>query len=283
MLLPLEAGRRLPLDDLSPEELGLFVRMVDRVVAKAGPAAAFDLVLARFASRAGGGGVGQVATAPTLTELMARLVAPESATTIYDPACRAAELLVETARRSRGPAVSLRGNARDLVSLALSEENARVHGMTATMERSDYPWSSAAGYHSRVICNPPFSLSLPDHALPHPSHPKRADFAWLLHAASSLAPQGHAAVLMPRGTLSRQGRERDVRKDLVEDRVVEALVLLPPQLAVDATIPTVVWLLRRFGEARDGRLPRGRERCRLRAGAQRLQTRRNTVGRRWTT
>jgi type I restriction enzyme M protein len=74
--------------------------------------------------------------------------------------------------------------------------------------------------------------------------PNSADFAWLQLASLRLKPEGRAAVVMSTGSLSRSGREGAIRESMLEAGVVEAVIVLPPRLRLNTSIPLAVWLLR---------------------------------------
>lgn len=106
-----------------------------------------------------------------------------------------------------------------------------------------------------VLSNPPFDLKEPAwvtselHGRYGSLPSNRTSFAWLQYVLSSLAKGGRAAVVMPVGTLFREGAEKQVRANMLDDGVVEAVIVLPPQMFVSTSIPVAVWLLR--SDARD--------------------------------
>jgi type I restriction enzyme M protein len=74
--------------------------------------------------------------------------------------------------------------------------------------------------------------------------PRSADYAWLQLASLHLKPAGRAAVLLGTGSLWRSGREGAIRAHMLEAGVVEAIIVLPPRLQPNTSIPLAVWLLR---------------------------------------
>jgi type I restriction enzyme M protein len=74
--------------------------------------------------------------------------------------------------------------------------------------------------------------------------PNSADFAWLQLASLRLKPAGRAAVVTSTGSLFRSGREGDIRETMLEAGIVEAVIVLPPRLRLNTSIPLAVWLLR---------------------------------------
>lgn len=85
---------------------------------------------------------------------------------------------------------------------------------------------------------------------PPPSN--NANFAWLQLILERLGPGGRAAVVMPNGALSSANpREWYIRKRMVEDGCVEALISLPPKIFRNTKIPVTIWLLKKPGSAWD--------------------------------
>ena len=71
-----------------------------------------------------------------------------------------------------------------------------------------------------------------------------ANFAWLQHMLHHLAPTGSLALLLSNGSMSSNtGGEGDIRRALVENDLVEAMVALPGQLFTNTQIPACIWLL----------------------------------------
>jgi type I restriction enzyme M protein len=103
-----------------------------------------------------------------------------------------------------------------------------------------------------VVLDPPYARSdwgdadlyLDPRWIFGPPPPKSADFAWLQVAVMQLKPGGRAGVVLPAGSLFRGGREAAIRRALIEAGTVECVVLLPPRLRADTSIPLSVWLLR---------------------------------------
>ncbi|MGH9169722.1 MAG: N-6 DNA methylase [Acidimicrobiales bacterium] len=83
-----------------------------------------------------------------------------------------------------------------------------------------------------------------------PPPPSCADMAWVQLAIRQLNPAGRAGVLLPRGSLSRSGREADIRQAMVAADAVEAVIVLPRRLRTDTSLQLALWLLRHPGQER---------------------------------
>lgn len=119
-------------------------------------------------------------------------------------------------------------------------------GDTFSMDLSQLPKADS------VVLDPPYGMSAWADAQVYvdprwrfgPPPPNSADFAWLQIAALQLKATGHAGVILPARTLFHGGREAAIRHAMIEARVIEGIVLLPPRLRTDTSIQLAIWLLR---------------------------------------
>jgi type I restriction enzyme M protein len=114
----------------------------------------------------------------------------------------------------------------------------------------------------RVLTNPPFSQNYATASMEHkerfgygwtPENGKKADLMFAQHVLAVLEPEGLGATVMPHGVLFRGGTERDIRKKIIEDDRLEAVIGLAPTLFYGTGIPACVLVLR-------GRAPRPADR-----------------------
>jgi len=238
---------------------------LESMASRLGNAATFQLLLDDLAAREGSRG-GIFYTPESVAAILACAVDMRSASTVYDPFCRAGELLVAAATHVRGGSGSavllVRGGTPNNESLATARMNTQLHAVRGELKRhraDELAADSTGGIHkfSRILTNPPFNVShWTDHDSVYwrygPPPKSNANFAWLQYVVERLEPGGHAAVVMPNGALSSANpRERDIRMRMVEDGCVEALVSLPPALFWHTGIPVTIWLLSPPGTSRD--------------------------------
>ncbi|MFW9832204.1 MAG: N-6 DNA methylase, partial [Candidatus Thorarchaeota archaeon] len=115
----------------------------------------------------------------------------------------------------------------------------------------------------RVLSNPPFSMNYERSTLTHterftrygyaPESGKKADLMFALHMLASLRPNGIVATVMPHGVLFRGSKELEIRKRLIEDDVIEAIISLGPNLFFGTGIPACILIMRRRGEKPENR------------------------------
>jgi type I restriction enzyme M protein len=108
----------------------------------------------------------------------------------------------------------------------------------------------------RVITNPPFSLNYTQDGIPFPERfgygwcpegGKKADLMFVQHMISVLRSQGTVATVMPHGVLFRGGAEREIRKGLLDDDLLDAVIGLAPNLFYGTGIPACILVLRAKG------------------------------------
>ncbi|MCD8405255.1 type I restriction-modification system subunit M [Tenacibaculum dicentrarchi] len=103
-----------------------------------------------------------------------------------------------------------------------------------------------------VVSNPPYSQKWsPDHKENDPRYnrfglaPKtKADFAFLLHDLYHLKPNGIMNIVLPHGVLFRGGSEAKIRKELIEQNHIDAIIGLPAGIFFGTGIPTVIIVIK---------------------------------------
>ena len=107
-------------------------------------------------------------------------------------------------------------------------------------------------YVDAVVSNPPYSQKWdPEHKESDPRYsrfgmaPKtKADYAFLLHDLYHIKPDGIMTIVLPHGVLFRGGEEGVIRKRLIEQNHIDAIIGLPANIFFGTGIPTVILVLR---------------------------------------
>ena len=236
---------------------------------------AYEYLLRKFAEGQGQS-AGEFYTPKEVGWLMARLINPKPHTTIYDPACGSGGLLIkprllfkETHPEQQGAAPQIYGQELTATTYAMAKMNAFLHdfigadlrigdtfrnpGFVANdseLQRFDYvlanPMWNQKEYNENFYTNDSwgrFTYGVP------PS--SSADWAWVQHILASLKENGRAAIVLDTGGVSRgsgskqTSRERDIRKQFVEDDLIEGVILLPENLFYNTSAPGIILLLNR--------------------------------------
>lgn len=202
-------------------------------------------LLAKSEGRRGG----QFYTPDAVARLLAALVV-EPGDRVYDPCSGSGGLLL--AAHERG-AAALVGREINPTTWRLAHWNAVVHDAPFDLgpRPTDSLTAARTGQADAVVANPPFNLARWGRAAPGdprfpfgPPSSSNANFAWLQHAVTHLAPAGRAAIVLANGSLTTRGRaDRHIRQQLLDAGRVHALIALPEQLFWTTVIPATIWVL----------------------------------------
>lgn len=193
----------------------------------------------------------QYGTPVNIAMLVAALAEPQPGERIYDPCFGSANFLIEANRQAQRKQGSLRRDKNQLdvsgmeinlisflvglVRMLLSGIDAPCIELGDSLEREAISNPGSQGF-DLVVANPPFSGKVPSDAAGHQHFAFRtADSTGLFiqHALSQLKRHGRAVIAVPDGFLFRGGVARDLRRHLLEQGQVEAVIGLP----VGAIVP----------------------------------------------
>jgi type I restriction enzyme M protein len=230
-------------------------------------------LIERFASDAGKK-AGEFYTPKQVSRLLAQLAAPQPGDRICDPACGAGGLLIEAAaqvEQAGSRDFALFGQEANGSTWALARMNMFLHGKDgARIEWGDTLNSPALIEQDRlmrfnvVVANPPFSLDKWGgeevqadrfarfwRGMPPKS---KGDYAFISHMIEVALPQqGRVAVVVPHGVLFRGGAEGRIRRALIEENLLDAVIGLPGNLFPTTAIPVAIVV---FDRAREKGGPR---------------------------
>ncbi len=226
--------------------------------------AAYEYVIKQFADSAGKKG-GEFYTPSEVVKLLVALLKPHAGMKVYDPTVGSGGMLIQTrhylASHGENPRnLSLYGQEMNLGTWAICKMNMFLHGvMNADIRRGDTlrePQHVENGMlmtFDRVIANPPFSLKKwgkeeadadPYGRFPFGTPPKDAgDLAFVQHMIASLNAEGVMGVVMPHGVLFRGSSEKEIRRQILEADLLEAVIGLPPQLFYGTGIPACLLII----------------------------------------
>ena len=225
---------------------------------------AYEYLIEKFADDAGKKG-GEFYTPKKVVELIVELLAPTEKMRICDPTCGSGGMLIECAhylqRHGKNPKnLSLFGQEKNLGTWAICKMNMLLHGVQGhfiekgdTIRDPKLRDDDGLKLFDRVIANPPFSLDEwgrevaendPYGRFRFGVPPKgKGDLAFVQHMIATTAPNGMVGVVMPHGVLFRGAAEGDIRKCILQEDLVEAVVGLPPNLFYGTGIPAAVLVL----------------------------------------
>ena len=225
---------------------------------------ATDYLINLFAEQAGKR-AGEFCTPIEVSKLIVRLVKPRAGMKVYDPVCGSGGMLIQSsnylAEHRENPAnLQLFGQEKSVGTWTICKLYMFLHSLFhADIRNGDtlgYPQHVQNGelmQFDRVIANPPFGLSNWDrtdrdndlfdryqYGIPPQSS---ADFAFIQHMIASLNHDGIMCAVVPHGALFRGGNEGDIRKGIIGDDLIEAVIGLPPGLFYGTRIPVALLLI----------------------------------------
>ncbi|MEG3615717.1 class I SAM-dependent DNA methyltransferase [Isoptericola sp. MSP01] len=226
----------------------------------------YEYFLGKFAAAEGKRG-GEFYTPPGVVRVLVEMLEPYQGR-VYDPCCGSGGMFVQAEkfleRHGANPqAISVVGQELNERTWRMAKMNLAVHGLTGdlgprwgdTFARDLHP-DLQADY---VMANPPFNIkdwarTTDDARWKYGVPPKgNANYAWIQHILSKLAPGGSAGVVMANGSMSsNSGGEGEIRAQLVEADLVSCMVALPTQLFRSTGIPVCVWFLAKDKGSRAG-------------------------------
>ena len=222
---------------------------------------ASDYLINMFADQAGRKG-GEFCTPAEVSKLIVALAKPKAGMKVYDPTCGSGGMLIESsnylAEHRENPAnLQLFGQETNHRTWTICKLHMFLHGLfNADIRNGDtlgYPQHVQNGelmQFERVIANPPYALSNWDrrdrdndlfyrykYGIPPQNS---ADFAFVQHMIASLDQDGTMCAVVPHGVLFRGGKEGEIRKGIIGDDLVEAVIGLPPGLFFGTGIPVAL-------------------------------------------
>lgn len=255
--------------NLDPASLGGLIDLISNIAmgeAKARSAdvlgQVFEYFLGEFALAEGKKG-GQFYTPRSVVELLVEMLEPYHGR-VYDPCCGSGGMFVHsekfvTEHQGRINDISIFGQESNQTTWRLCKMNLSIRGIDSSQIRWNSEGSFLNDAHKDlkadfVIANPPFNdsdwsgeLLRTDGRWKYGTPPPgNANYAWIQHFLYHLNPNGKAGFVLSKGALtSKISGEGDIRKALVDAKIVDCIVNLPAQLFLNTPIPASLWFLRR--------------------------------------
>ncbi|WP_415717300.1 type I restriction-modification system subunit M [Maridesulfovibrio sp.] len=228
---------------------------------------AYEFLIKHFAATSGKK-AGEFYTPPEVSQLIAELVNPQEGDEICDPACGSASLLMKCARlikeRFDNRKYALYGQEAIGSTWALAKMNMFLHAEdNHRIEWGDtlrnpllLDGDDQLKHFDIVVANPPFSLAKWGHESAEGDKfsrfrrgvpPKtKGDYAFILHMIETLKPgTGRMGVVVPHGVLFRASSEGKIRRQLIEENLLDIVIGLPEKLFYGTGIPAAILVFRK--------------------------------------
>lgn len=219
----------------------------------------YEYFLGKFASAEGKLG-GEFYTPSSIVKLLVEMLEPYKGR-IYDPACGSGGMFVQSEKfveehSGRIGDISVYGQESNPTTWRLCKMNLAIRGIdnnigehNADTFHKDLHKGLKADF---ILANPPFNISdwggnklLDDPRWKFGMPPSgNANYAWIQHMVSKLAPSGTAGFVLANGSMSSNtSAEFEIRKNLVHSDLVDCIVTLPGQLFYQTQIPVCLWFI----------------------------------------
>ena len=203
---------------------------------------------------------GEFYTPHDVVQLIAAMIEPFNGT-LYDPCCGSGGMFIQSAELVKSKQgdisqINIYGQEKEAATYSLAKMNLALRGISHNLgDTSDSSFTHDLHkglYFNYIMTNPPFNLKgwyndnlkndprWADYETPPESN---ANYAWILHILSHLKPAyGVAGFLLANGALG-DNDTISIRKKLIQNDKVEAIIILPRELFITTDISVTLWIL----------------------------------------
>jgi type I restriction enzyme M protein len=246
----------------------------------------YEYFLSEFARSEGQKG-GEFFTPRSVVRLMVEIIEPHGGK-VFDPACGSGGMFVQSAyfinehrkelASTADSGVYVYGQEKTQETVNLAKMNLAVNGLRGEVKKAntyyDDPHNSFGSF-DYVLANPPFNVD--DVSISSVEKDKRfntygiprnktkgkkkdegketvpnGNYLWINLFATSLKPQGRAALVMANSASDARHSEAEIRKTLIEQNLIYGMLTLPSNMFYTVTLPATLWF---FDKAKtDGRI-----------------------------
>lgn len=231
----------------------------------------YEYLIGQFAANAGKKG-GEFYTPHEVSQVLARIVTVDAANSdnqfrVYDPTMGSGSLLLtvqkELPNGDEEGSVEFYGQELNTTTYNLARMNMMMHGVNyrnmelkrADTLDADWPFAEKDGTQiplkfDAVVANPPYSQNWDTKNVDREKDTRfkgygvapasKADYAFVLHGLYHLDKAGTMAIVLPHGVLFRGGSEGKIRKNIIDNNLLDSVIGLPANLFYGASIPTCV-------------------------------------------
>lgn len=227
----------------------------------------YEYFLSKFAL-AEGKGKGEFYTPKSIVNLIAEMIEPYKGV-IYDPACGSGGMFVQSikfieAHNGNKKEISIYGQEYTGTTYKLAKMNLAIRGISGNLGEKaadtfldDQHKDLKADF---IMANPPFNQKdwrgenelIDDPRWRGYDVPPRsnANYGWILNMVSKLSENGVAGFILANGTLSGGGEEYKIRRKLIENNLVEAIIIIPRDTFYTTDISVTLWIVNNNKNAR---------------------------------
>jgi type I restriction enzyme M protein len=239
----------------------------------------YEYFLGNFAMAEGQGG-GEFFTPRSVVRLMVDIVAPYNGT-VFDPACGSGGMFVQSAKfvehrrkelaGNEEPSLFVYGQEKTLETVKLAKMNIAVNGLRGDIKQANTYYEDpfeSFGKFDFILTNPPFNVDdvnlnkvekdrrFNTYGVPRNKSKQgkkeegkesvpNANYLWINLFATSLKPEGRAALVMANSASDARHSEAEIRKTLIEKNLIFAMLTLPSNMFYTVALPATLWFFDR--------------------------------------
>lgn len=216
----------------------------------------YEYFLGKFAMSEGKKG-GEFFTPTSIVRLIVDVIEPFHGR-IFDPACGSGGMFVQSAkfveRHKKRPSseIMVYGQEKTAETIRLCKMNLAVHGLSGDIKQGNTYYEdihSSPGKFDFVMANPPFNVNGVDkeklrddrrfpYGLPKPDN---ANYIWIQIFISALNNNGKAGFVMANSASDARQSELDIRKQMIEDNLVDVMISIGSNFFYTVTLPCTLW------------------------------------------
>ena len=203
---------------------------------------------------------GEFYTPSSIVNLLVNMIEPYKGR-VYDPCCGSGGMFVQSAKfveehQGKIGDISIYGQEFVATTWRLAKMNLAIRGIDANLGDRDADTFTKDQHRNLradyILANPPFNIK--DWGQPHLLDDPRwkwgippatnANYGWISHIISKLSPKGVAGFVLANGSLSTsRSEEYEIRKNILEEGLVDCIIAMPSQLFYDVSIPVSLWFV----------------------------------------
>jgi len=216
----------------------------------------YEYFLGEFAKSEGQKG-GEFFTPTSLVKLIVEVIEPYHGR-ILDPACGSGGMFVQSAgfvrkhRMNPSNEIAIYGQEKVAETVRLCKMNLAVHGLSGDIREANTYYENVhncRNYFEFVMANPPFNVDGVDKEKikDDPRYPfgfptnDNANFIWIQEFYSALNNSGRAGFVMANSASDARGSELEIRRQLIQDKVVDVMIGIGPNFFYTVTLPCTLW------------------------------------------
>jgi type I restriction enzyme M protein len=226
----------------------------------------YEYFLGKFAMAEGQKG-GEFFTPTSMVKLIVEILEPFHGR-ICDLACGSGGMFVQSAhfveehKKNPSAEISIYGQERVAETVKLCKMNLAVHGLAGDIRQGNTYYEdlhNSPGKFDFFLANPPFNVDRvdKDRLKDDPRFPlglpkvDNANYLWIQIFYSALSKNGRAGFVMANSAADARASELEIRKKLIQDRSVDVMVAVGPNMFYTVTLPCMLWFLDRGKKGTD--------------------------------